>query len=363
MREILVLLSLFLVVECKPQKEDVFSPESIRTTMNQVAEWQLAHPKHDPRDWTNGAFYAGLFAAWETTRSEALYQAMIHTFDSLAWTPRERWYHADDMAIGQTYIDLYRLEKRPEMIRPLTDTIDVFLQRDYPAGDIRVIRWWWCDALFMAPPVWVKLGLTTGNRLYLDNCDEFFKECYDLLYDKNEHLFARDLSFVVKNDGKDRLEANGKKVFWSRGNGWIMGGLARMLEELPAAYPQRPFYENLFKEMAARIVELQQPDGLWRASLLDPAAYPGGEASGSGFYCYALAWGINRGLLDRATFLPYVKKTWIALNKCVNDEGRVGWVQPIGDNPRRNFNADSWEVYGSGAFLLAGSEVIKIVGN
>ncbi|MDR1682356.1 MAG: glycoside hydrolase family 88 protein, partial [Candidatus Symbiothrix sp.] len=215
MKRIIYLFLLVIFFGCKSHNDRYFRADYIRTTIEKVADWQLQHPKHDPRDWTNGAFYAGLFSAWEITKSEKIYQFMLQTFDSVQWTPRERWYHADDMAIGQTYIDLYRIEKREKMIRPLQDTIDVFLQRDYPVANIRVIRWWWCDALFMAPPVWVKLGITTGNPLYLEKSDEFFKECYDLLFDKEEHLFARDLNFVIKNDGKDRIEANGKKVFWS----------------------------------------------------------------------------------------------------------------------------------------------------
>ena len=112
--------------------------------------------------------------------------------------------------------------------------------------------------------------------------------------------------------------------------------------------------------MAARIVSLQQSDGLWRASLLDPAAYPGGEASGSGFFCYALAWGVNNGLLDKETYLPVVVKAWEGMNSLIQPDGRVGWVQPIGADPKKNFSAESWEVYGTGAFLLAGSEVIKL---
>ena len=122
----------------------------------------------------------------------------------------------------------------------------------------------------------------------------------------------------------------------------------------------RSFYESLFKEMASRVIELQQKDGLWRASLLDPESYPGGEVSGSGFFCYALAWGINNGLLDEELYRPFVERTWKALNQCVSPEGRVGWVQPIGADPRKNFSEDSWEVYGTGAFLLAGSEIIKM---
>jgi rhamnogalacturonyl hydrolase YesR len=364
-RIILSVFMLCLISSVFSQSADtkkLFDKKYIKSTMEKVALWQLDHPKFEtgPNDWTNGAFYAGVFAAWETTHSDAIYKAMMDMGESVKWSPGTRWYHADDVAICQTYIDLYRKEKHPEMIQPVIDTLTKFMTNAYPARGFQAIRWWWCDALFMAPPTMVKLGMTTGNMEYLAKSDEYFKECYDLLYNKEEHLFSRDLNYVIKGNNRDRYEANGKRIFWSRGNGWVMGGLVRILQELPKNYSQRPFYEQLYKEMAAKIITLQQPDGLWRTSLLDPDSYSGGEVSGSGFYCYALAWGINNGMLDKKVYLPVVKKTWIALNGCVNDEGRVGWVQPIGSDPRKNFGPDTWEVYGSGAFLLAGSEVIKL---
>ena len=158
----------------------------------------------------------------------------------------------------------------------------------------------------------------------------------------------------------DLKEANGRKVFWSRGNGWVMGGLVRILKELPKDYANRDYYLVLFRKMAKRIITLQQSDGLWRASLLDPASYPGGEASGSGFYCYALAWGINQGILEKDVYLPVVEKAWAGLNSLLTPEGYVGWVQPVGADPQKNFSPASWENYGTGAFLLAGSEVCKL---
>ncbi|MDR0559991.1 MAG: glycoside hydrolase family 88 protein [Prevotellaceae bacterium] len=360
----ILMLSLFLsetaVVDAQNRDADFFSSKSIKSVMLKVAKWQLENPLHQKNDWTNGAFYAGVFAAWETTKSKDLYSALLEMGNSVRWQPFRRWYHADDIAICQTYIDLYRREKKPEMIQATIDTVEKFIANPYPTRGVEVIKWWWCDALFMGPATLVKLGVTAKNSNYLQKNDEYFKECYDLLYDREEHLFARDLNYVIKGNEKDRREANGKKIFWSRGNGWVMGGLVRILKELPKKYPARQFYEQLYREMAAKIVSLRQQDGLWRASLLDPDSYPGGEVSGSGFFCYALAWGINNKLLDRETYLPAVKEAWAALNRCVNDEGRVGWVQPVGADPRKNFNADSWEVYGSGAFLLAGSEVIKL---
>ena len=338
-----------------------FNKNYIQSTMLKVTSWQLENPKHNIKDWTNGAFYAGVFAAWETTISDEIYNALMDLGEKTQWQPYRRFYHADDVAISQTYLDIYQVEKSQEIIRPTIDTIRRFIDNPYPVrGNIEIIKWWWCDALFMAPPVMTKLWKATGDREYLTRNDQYLRECYDLLYNKEEHLFARDLRYVIKEDGSGRKEANGQPIFWSRGNGWVMGGLVRILQDLPADYPKRPFYENLFKEMAARILELQLEDGLWRASLLDPDSYPGGEVSGSGFNCYALAWGINNKLLDKKKYLPAAKKAWVSLCGCVNEEGRVGWVQPIGGDPQRNFSEDSWEVYGTGAFLLAGSEVIKL---
>ncbi len=343
------------------KNSNIFGEDYIKNTMEKVTAWQLANPKHKLTAWHNGAFYAGVFAAWETTKSKDIYQELFDMGNTNNWEPGKKWYHADDIAICQTYIDLYRIEKNRNMIQPCIDTLALFMNKPYPrTKEVDVIKWWWCDALFMGPPALVKLGVVLGEDSYLKYSDRLFKESYDLLYDKEEHLFARDLRWVVKGDGEDRLEANGKKMFWSRGNGWVMGGLVRILQELPSDYPRRPFYENLLREMSARIASLQQDDGLWRASLLDPESYPGGEVSGSGFHCYALAWGINNGLLNREEYLPVVKKAWIGLNSCVKENGKVGWVQPVGGKPNNNFDEESWEVYGTGAFLLSGSEVIKL---
>ena len=362
--EFLLLLFLPLLLSCSEPEGDAmyFNKKYIKQTMIKTAEWQIAHPNHSQKDWTNGAFYAGMFAAWETTRSKTIYDAMMSMArDSNQWLLGRRWYHADDHVIAQTYMDLYRAEKnkKPEMLQATFDTLVKFITEPYPVRRVEVIKWWWCDALFMGPPTLVKFGITMGENRFLAANDLYYQECYHLLYNKEEHLFARDLNYVIRGDSTDRYEANGKLIFWSRGNGWVLGGLVRLLKELPENYPNRPFYEKLYKEMCARVIELQQADGLWRASLLDPDSYPGGEVSGSGFFCYALAWGVNENLLEAEKYRPAIKKAWIALNKCVNEEGRIGWVQPIGADPRRNFSADSWEVYGTGAFLLAGSEIIK----
>lgn len=348
------------VVNAAAQTADVFDRKFIKSRMLKVADWQLKNPKHEPNDWTNGAFYAGVFAAYETTKSKDLMNALMDLGKRTDWKPGRRFDHADDIVINQTYIDVYRLKKDPKMLQPTIDVVKRLQTEPSNEAAKRGITWWWCDALFMAPPTLAKLSRTTGDKNYLALNDKLFQETYDLLYDKEERLFARDASYLINEKGEGKREANGKKIFWSRGNGWVLGGLARLLSELPKDYPKRAFYENLYCEMAERIVALQQTDGLWRSSLLDPESYPGGEASGTGFYTYALAWGIRNNLLDRKKYLPPVKKAWTGLNTLVQEDGRVGWTQPIGADPRKNFNAESWEVYGVGAYLLAGSEMAKL---
>lgn len=357
---LILLIAAIFVAPLTAQTNDLFKRKNVESKMLSVARWQLANPKHALFDWTNGAFYAGVFAAYETTKSKEIWDALIAMGEKNEWKPGRRFDHADDIAINQTYIDLYRITKDQKMLQPTIDVVERLKKESGNEVAKHGITWWWCDAIFMAPPTLAKLAKTTGDKSYLDLNDRFYMETHARLFDKEEKLFARDATFLINEKGEGKREANGKKVFWSRGNGWVTAGLVRLLKELPMNHPKRPFYLGQYKEMMARVLTLQQSDGLWRSSLLDPSSYPGGEASGSGFYAYSMAWGINNKILDRNIYLPAVKKAWTGLNSLVQENGMVGWTQPIGADPRRNFNADSWEVYGAGAFLLAGSELVKL---
>lgn len=336
------------------------TPQNVLNVMQRVADWQLANPsKHKTTDWTQAAGYDGFMALAGISGDPKYRDAMMAVAETNDWKLGQRKYMADDQGIGQLYTELYFLYRDPKMIAPMREKFDWIMANPSTVTNLVIRqphgtdRWTWCDSLFMAPPAWVRLYVATDDERYLDYGVTNWWRTTDFLYDTNEHLFYRDCTYFNKR------EANGQKVFWGRGNGWVMGGLVRVLQYLPMNHPDRPRFEQLFKDMAARILVIQQPDGLWHASLLDPASYPYKETSGSGFFTYALAWGVNQGLLDRATYEPAVRKAWTALTACVNADGRLTYVQPIGADPKK-FDPNSTEVYGVGAFLLAGSEVYKM---
>ena len=109
-------------------------------------------------DWTNGAFYAGVFAAYETTKSPDFGRPYTDMGEKNGWKPGPRFDHADDLAISQTYIDLYRLKKDRRMIQPTIDSVATLRPKTAIRSEKNGITWWWCDALFMAPPTLAKLG-------------------------------------------------------------------------------------------------------------------------------------------------------------------------------------------------------------
>jgi unsaturated rhamnogalacturonyl hydrolase len=359
---IAALISLFTSFQLLAQPQAASNPMDILNEMQRVADWQLANPStNKPTDWTQAAGYAGFMALAGIASDPKYRDAMMAMAEARGWKPGPRLYHADDQCVGQTYAELYFLYRDPKMIAPMREEYDKILTTpstatgldfNQPHSKAREV-WSWCDSLFMAPPTWMRLYAATDDPRYMDFAVTNWWRTTDFLYDKDEHLFFRDSTYF------DKKETNGQKVFWSRGNGWVMAGLVRTLQYLPMNHPDRPRFEQLFKDMAAKVLSCQQPDGLWHSSLLDPASYPLKETSGSGFFTYALAWGINQGLLDHATYEPAVDNAWMALVGCVNADGKLTYVQPVGADPKQ-FDPDSTDTYGVGAFLLAGSEMYRM---
>jgi unsaturated rhamnogalacturonyl hydrolase len=346
------------------------------TLGTQVADWQLNHLgrvdyipdtafRHDTeatRDWIQAAFYIGLAAFADASRDRRYLDAILAHGRAESWAFDQRPRHADADATGAVWVwasqhthdpaKLAAIKARFNAVlaHPSTVSLQFGTDQDTHCQD----RWCWSDALFMAPPAWVALAKVTGDPRYLAHADQEFWATTDLLYDTDEHLYFRDSRFIARRD------ADGAKIFWGRGNGWVFAGIARILTDLPSDYPDRPRYQLLFQQMAAKLKTLQGGPGYWPVSLLVPQKTP--ETSGTGFFVYGLAWGINHGLLSDADYRPAVERGWHALAAAVAPDGKLGWVQRVGTAPDQ-VGPDDTQLYGVGAFLLAASEVARLSRN
>jgi len=356
--------------------------ERILALASRVSKWQIAtfenqgafralprelkpwnnREKHHELDWTNGALYVGM-NEWRKVSKDAMVERfLLERGVNNNWSLFHRPYHADDHTVGQLYLDFYREHRDEAMLAPTQKVFDHILENprtgtlEWTAQPTDAHhRWGWCDSLFMAPPVWAKLAMVTGDIKYLEFMNQEYHATYDLLWDHDTHLFWRDSSYF------ERREANGQKLFWSRGNGWVFGGLALMIPNLPVDWNGRGFYISLFQKMAMTIKEHQRSDGTWSAGMLgNEQDYPNMESSGTAFFTYGLAWGIRNGYLDEVTYKPTIIRAWKALTQMVNAEGMLGFVQPIGAAPGDSY-AEYSEVYGVGAFLAAASELYQLL--
>lgn len=355
----IVFFSCQAVISSEPlvrQNPDI--PEDCVAMMRKVCDWQLRQTNwNSNNNWQHGALFAGIMATYETTKDNKYLDAACFWAEKFNWELAGTYptQHADHHCCAQTYLELYFLgddDANRYHHAQITNNYIIKNPVTFVCASNSTQWWSWCDALFMAPPVLPRLTRATGDYKYIDLMHEMWADTQGCLYDTTDHLFYRDHHFF------DDRSPNGENVFWSRGNGWVVGGLVRVLQYLPIDDPKRYKYVTLFKEMSARLAEIQPEDGYWRSNLLDANHHPNPETSGTGFFCYAIAWGINQGILDVKTYLPVVERAWDALVAAVHEDGKLGWVQAPGANPQPTY-WDQSEVYGVGAYLLAGSEIYK----
>lgn len=388
-------LSLLFLLASTLAAADMPDPRSVRQLATKVADWQIetfadaakyraigseryrtryaekyrTPQNHHELDWTNAVLYAGMDAFRGIAENRRKYTDwLVSIGDRNGWRPYYRLYYADDHAVGIAFLSLYEDLGDPAMRREVKNVFDEILR--YPrTGSLEYVRregwifetdvlkrWGWCDALFMGPPVWSRMAKVTGDARYLEFMDREWHASYDLLWSAEHKLFFRDSRYFTQS------EANGRPIFWSRGNGWVLSGLALTIPHFPEDWEGRGFYIKVLREMATAVKATQRADGTWSMGLLgDLTAYPERESSGTALFTHGLAWGINQGYLDRETYEPVVLRAWEALVDCVNEEGIFGYVQPVGSAPGESF-ADKTEVYGVGAFLLAATEVYKLAG-
>lgn len=314
--------------------------------------------------WTRAVYYEGLIALYKVDPKKEYYDYAMSWSENHNWNMMRDTYtrNADNQACSQTYLDLYEIDgkKNPERIKFVKASIDSMM------ATTKIDDWWWIDALQMAMPIFTKLGRMTGEKKYFDRNYEMYaytkyKHGGNGLYNPKDKLWWRDKSFVPPYK-----EPNGEDCYWSRGNGWVVAALARTLEDTPKSDLHYQEYLQDYKDLLSALIPIQREDGFWNASLHDPTHYGGKEMTGTALFVYGMAYGINKGLIDRETYLPVVVKAWNAIAKdSVQPNGFLGWVQGTGKEPKDGQplavdKEPDFEDYGLGCLLLAASEVYQL---
>ncbi len=311
--------------------------------------------------WTRAVYYEGLMALYSVDSKKAYYDYAVDWGTKHQWNLRDgtRTRNGDNQACGQTYIDLYLIDKKPERIDSIKESIDKMMRTD------KIDDWHWVDAIQMAMPVFAQLGVMYKDTNYFHRMYEMYaftkyKHGDKGLYNAAEGLWWRDKDF-----DPPYKEPNGEDCYWSRGNGWVVAALVRILNTIPKDEPHYAEYLADFKSMMAALVPIQRPDGYWNASLHDPTNFGGKEITGTSLFVYGMAWGLNNKILDEKTYYPVVAKAWNAMAPAVHPNGFLGWVQGTGKEPKESQpvtydREPDFEDFGLGCFLLAGSEVYKV---
>lgn len=362
--------------------QSVFDKHSVKAVMDKVNKYQYENPwKEFDDNWIRGTYYTGVMACYFATSDEAYLNQCEAFCNSLKWklprlpyniSPGESPSGINLLTCGQTMLECYMVNKKkykiesiishledPEILNPVSNPLTWY----FGYGSRFV------DGLFTGPPALAMLYAVTKDEKYLQWMETCFWDVYGKLYDIDENLFYRDHHFFPdcveqrKNDpdwkGNNQLSAAGKKVLWSRGNGWAFAGIARILKYLPKNHASYIRYEKVFKNMAQSLKSRQSEEGFWYPNLADPKDFPVKETSGTSFFIYGFAYGINNGILDKDEYLPIVEKAWKSVYSAVSNEGKVQWGQLVGDRPVMVKMQDSHE-FVTGTFLLAASEVYKL---
>jgi rhamnogalacturonyl hydrolase YesR len=316
--------------------------------------------------WTRAVFYEGHMALYNVHKDTALFNYAYNWGKFFNWQMAYKLNtttDGDNQCCSQTYLELYKLKPEQAMITTVKSCLD------YNINTKKNNYWTWIDTIQMSMPVYALLGQVTGNSKYFDYMYRAYKWTRDTLdvtglYNKKDGLWWRDKDF-----NPPMVNANGKQVYWSRGNGWVYAALVRVLSFTPENEKHYSEYRSDFLAMSEALLKCQREDGFWNPSLADPDEYGGKETSGTALFVYGMAWGINNGLLDTATYLTAVKKGWKAMSRdAIHSDGKIGWMQgtgkqPSDDQPLSYEKMPNFEDYGTGCVLLAAAESYKLAIN
>jgi rhamnogalacturonyl hydrolase YesR len=328
---------------------------TVTADMVSAADYWVANGTDlDSNDWQNATFHVGNLDLVRTTG--------VSNHRTLPWAQANNYqlqsepngpFFADYLAAGEAYLALQFFHPDRTTLAALEDRVNAEVA-SVQSGHTGY--WNTVDALNMAMPSFTRLAVLDNSQADLDAMHTLFEFTKSGvagrgLYNPLLGLWHSDASTI------------GTNTFWSRGNGWALAAMAKVLTDLPATDPHRAEYLQVYQRMALTLLFLQRPDGFWNVDLTNPFDHPGPETTGTALLTYGLAWGVNNGVLPARLYTPVVQRAWHGMTtKALQPSGLLGFVQGDASGPAdaQPVTATDTAAYGVGAFLLAGQQVAAL---
>ena len=100
------------------------NPDAVRTVCNAVATWQMDNfekVKRNNLSWVNGALYRGMIEWANLENNQEIFDFLMNIGKKNRWAMPSRVYHADDICVGQAFIEMYRKYKDRRMLQPVME--------------------------------------------------------------------------------------------------------------------------------------------------------------------------------------------------------------------------------------------------
>ena len=346
-------------------------------------KWLLTEPWKENTNWATACYFMGCLDAYEETGEKRYLDAAVRWGEEHDWRAcvegnldyardvlvnhftvegRLDWkfddiadylnIHADHLTCGGTFLKLKKYVPEKANI----DSIKRIM--DFMINDPHVDYWWWVDTIHMALCIMHKVTEVTGDERYADKAHALYMDTKSRLglYDTEEHLWHRDWRYLPENG----LTKNGKKIFWSRGNGWAYAGLIQTMEQIGREHRHYAEYEKTFLEMTDALMKCRGKDGFWRASLHDADEFPMIETSGTLLFLSSILKAVRLGVLDES-YLAVFEESFDAMNEhAVFEDGTIGWVQGVAGSPGETLREGTRD-YAVGYYLMTCCECLRFI--
>jgi rhamnogalacturonyl hydrolase YesR len=215
----------------------------------------------------------------------------------------------------------------------------------------------WADDMYMSIPALAEMGRMTGERRYYDDAVKNVLGISKYLFDKQIGLYTH---------GWNQNNPDAPEFYWGRANGWAVLAMSDLLDVLPKNHPG---YQKVLAQHRAAlrgIAKQQSGEGMWHQMLDRHDSYL--ETSGTAMFVYALAHAINQGWISPTKYGSIAQAGWAGISARIKEDGSV-----VDGVTATTFASDHVYYYnrptsinamaGYGPVLLAGFEMIKLLGN